>query len=279
MDVATLVKAEPGLSLSGAQALVNAVNDAMIRCGCTDRKSAAMFLAQTGAESSSLTQFTEYADGSEYEGRIDLGNTQPGDGARFKGRGPIQLTGRTNYSAFSGWCYKNKLTSDPQRFVKHPEQVAEPGWGMLATVYYWTVSRASLTYYAKRGDVQTCTQLINGGYNNLWGRQNRYNICYALGDKILPSAGKDWFDMATLADLRNVVNAAIDQRVTRLLGGRKTGHGNALYQPGTKVPKGTVGVGDLFSPGTDEQHAEVMAAIAALNQRLDAMGVAKAGTP
>ncbi|UAK58735.1 hypothetical protein KZ781_12625 [Mycolicibacterium smegmatis] len=60
----------------------------------------------------SLITFEEYADGSDYEGRTDLGNTQPGDGTRYKGRGPIQVTGRHNYTQMS-----EDLGVD---FVNHP---------------------------------------------------------------------------------------------------------------------------------------------------------------
>lgn len=59
------------------------------------------FLAQVGHESGGLRQFMELATGDAYEGRADLGNTQPGDGRRFKGAGAIQLTGRDNYQRFA----------------------------------------------------------------------------------------------------------------------------------------------------------------------------------
>lgn len=61
------------------------------------------FMAQLGHESGGLRWMQELASGNAYEGRRDLGNTQPGDGPRFKGAGAIQLTGRFNFQRFSSY--------------------------------------------------------------------------------------------------------------------------------------------------------------------------------
>ena len=62
----------------------------------------AYVLATAEHESDSFKTLEEYSSGTQYEGRADLGNTIAGDGARFKGRGYVQLTGRLNYTRYSG---------------------------------------------------------------------------------------------------------------------------------------------------------------------------------
>jgi putative chitinase len=74
------------------------------------------FLSQIGHETQGLLYMTELASGSSYEGREDLGNTEPGDGQKYKGRGLIQLTGRANYKKAGSY-----LNTD---FENTPENVS-----------------------------------------------------------------------------------------------------------------------------------------------------------
>lgn len=154
-------------------------------CNWTTVDRLAMGFAQLGHEAGGLQYKREIHDGSNYEGRVDLGNTQPGDGRRFRGRGFIQLTGRHNYTAFSKWAHDNGLVATPTWFVDHPEQVESDENACLAVTYYWTVARPQLNDAADNRDLVRATRLINGGTNGLNDRQARYDRCLAMGESLL----------------------------------------------------------------------------------------------
>ena len=102
-------------------------------CGDEAKQRVAMFLAQVGHETGSLKWQNEIwgptAAQTRYEGRKDLGNVQPGDGAKFAGRGLIQLTGRSNYQAFSTAIGDPSIMSDPQKVATDTNLCAKAaGW-------------------------------------------------------------------------------------------------------------------------------------------------------
>ena len=118
----------------------------------------AHFIAQLAHESGSFKYNEEIASGAAYEGRADLGNTQPGDGVRFKGRGLIQLTGRNNYSE-----YGNFLGID---LLANPEKVADdPALCVDVAGWYW--KNRNINIYADADDAVKVTKKINGGTNHL----------------------------------------------------------------------------------------------------------------
>ncbi|WP_083885250.1 C39 family peptidase [Nocardia thailandica] len=187
MDTPTLARAMGNsLSLQEYEAFTEPFNKALISAECTTVDRVAMWCAQIGHESAGLRFMEEIADGSDYEGRLDLGNTEPGDGPRFKGRGPIQLTGRHNYGLFSAWAFDRGLVPNPDFFVSDPFQVARPEWGFLAASYYWTVARPQLNELADTGDVEGATRAVNGGTMHLQDRIDRWHMCRELGTALLP---------------------------------------------------------------------------------------------
>jgi putative chitinase len=99
--------------------------------------------------------------GEDYEGREDLGNTQPGDGVRFKGRGLMQLTGRANYAEFS-----KDMNQD---FIAQPQLVGQIPWAIWVAGWYWHTRH--LNKYADRDDLEQVTCGVNGGYNDLEDRR------------------------------------------------------------------------------------------------------------
>ena len=138
---------------------------AMDNGGITDKTERAMFLAQMRHESGNFKYDEEIASGKNYEGRKDLGNVNPGDGVRYKGRGYIQLTGRSNYRT-----YGNKIGVDLEN---NPDLAKRPDIAAAIALAYWN-SRVNKNA-ARSGDVKTVTYNINGGYNGLSARQKYFD--------------------------------------------------------------------------------------------------------
>ncbi|MBB5770904.1 putative chitinase [Brevundimonas vesicularis] len=113
----------------------------------------AHFMGQCAHESGSFRYMEEIASGADYEGRADLGNTQPGDGKRYKGRGPIQTTGRANYRR-DGRALGIDLESNPHL-------LSIPSLGLMASTLFW--SRMGLNTYADRDDAVACSRGVNRG--------------------------------------------------------------------------------------------------------------------
>lgn len=168
----------------GYTRLIDGYNNAMRAAEITTVERAAMWAAQLGHESVGLKYMREIATGAEYEGRADLGNTRPGDGVRYAGRGPVQLTGRANYRAFTRWAQANGHTT--LDFEAQPELLEEPQWGFLAAAYYWTAARPQINRLADAGDLEGVTRAINGGLNGLTDRRNRYQKALTYGTRLLP---------------------------------------------------------------------------------------------
>lgn len=182
---APILAAATGLSEARSAEILPAVSDGLKASQCTNINRIAMWLAQVGHESAGFNATEEYASGAAYEGRADLGNTQPGDGVRFKGRSWIQITGRNNYAAFSRWCSGKGLVLSPTEFVDNPNRLAELRWAGIGAAWYWTVARSDINALSDRQDLETVTRRINGGTNGLADRRDRYNRALLQGEALL----------------------------------------------------------------------------------------------
>lgn len=148
-----------------------------------------MWCAQVGHESGGLRWMEEIADGSAYEGRADLGNTQPGDGRRFKGHGPIQITGRWNHQKCSEWAFSKGLVSTPTFFVDNPQELSSDRYGFMGVTWYWVTQRP-MNDAADARDLERATRYINGGLNGIEDRRRRYNYCLAIGGRLTDLLGE-----------------------------------------------------------------------------------------
>jgi len=136
----------------------------------------AAFIAQVLHESGMGRYLTEIwgptPAQTRYEGRADLGNTQPGDGKRFMGRDLIQVTGRSNYRLLTAWVRK-EFGSGPD-FEAKPELLETDEWLGIGVIWYF-LTRAGLLGYCRAGNIEMVTRRVNGGLNGYDDRLQWYD--------------------------------------------------------------------------------------------------------
>ena len=120
----------------------------------TDRNVLIAAAATVARETGSFEPIPEWGTGAEYEGRADLGNTQPGDGPRYKGRGLIQLTGRANYRT-----YGQELGVDLEG---NPDLALDPAISCRVFALYF--SQRGCIASARAGDWGAVQTEVNGGW-------------------------------------------------------------------------------------------------------------------
>lgn len=122
----------------------------------------AKYFVKAGVDAKEYHRQPEKIANKVYGGR--MGNTQPGDGWRFRGRGVIQLTGRDNYTAFG-----KTLNMDPEKVVEH---VSTIGGALESACWYW--KSRNINAAADAGDIVKMTKLVNGGTIGLEDRKKHY---------------------------------------------------------------------------------------------------------
>lgn len=202
-----LAAAMPGCTLARARQWAPALSEACELYQITTEPRLAAFLAQVGHESLALSRTTENLNYSPerlrevalkspagsrwrsilprvselarqpvklaeaaYGGRMGNGPEGSGDGYRYRGRGPMQTTGKANYEALTESLLE-VMTSVPD-FTRNPELLEQVRWGALSAAVFWHDNE--LNELADTGDLTRMTRRINGGLAGLEDRKNRY---------------------------------------------------------------------------------------------------------
>jgi putative chitinase len=196
----------PNLSERDAARIADGLGEAFARYDINTPRRAAMAVAQWAHESDHFRTATEYASGDDYEGRSDLGNINPGDGRRFKGRGRIMITGRANYEeiarAFGIDC------------INRPELLAESPHSELASGWWW--NSRGCNAFCDRDDFVGLTRKINGGLNGLEDRKRFYARAQQVAQRLVPV---DRWRVLTPAEREHMETLARQRRIARRHGG------------------------------------------------------------
>lgn len=158
MDLKTLQIAT-GAKTKDAERLLSFIDSAMTEFEINTPRRQAMFLPQIGHESGHLEYLKEIWGPTptqlRYDGRKDLGNVQTGDGFKYRGRGLIQVTGRSNYEQVG------KALGLP--LIDQPELLESPENAARSAAWFW--KNRGLNELADAGDYERITRRINGGLN------------------------------------------------------------------------------------------------------------------
>ncbi|TWI65162.1 putative chitinase [Pseudoduganella lurida] len=170
MTLDQLLAIMPQAGRERAAAFLVPLNKYMPQYGITTPARQAAFLSQVAHETGQLRMLREIWGPTpaqkRYEGSINLGNTQTGDGLRYRGRGLIQTTGRANYAACGRSLGIDLLT--------HPELLETPEYAVQSACVFWLTR--GLNALADTGDQEKVTKRVNGGHNGLAERLAFFNV-------------------------------------------------------------------------------------------------------
>lgn len=161
-NIKSNIAANKWFGRNGIEDIANIIDRYLEQFDITTPLRIAHFIAQVAHESAGFLYTEEIASGAKYEGRKDLGNTQKGDGIKFKGRGLIQLTGRNNYQKYKQFCGYD--------VVAKPALLSQPVGAIRSAMWFWQTH--GLNELADADDFLTITKKINGGTNGLESRKN-----------------------------------------------------------------------------------------------------------
>lgn len=136
-----------------------------------NRHSAAVTAAETARLANHPEAIAErvYGLGNPRKAR-ELGNTEPGDGFRYRGNGVLQTTGRGNHRRVGAACGID--------FEANPDLVTAPEHALKPALHEW--SRSNLNSFADKNDIRTITLRINGGLNGLREREAWFDRLWPL---------------------------------------------------------------------------------------------------
>ena len=185
------------------------------------------YFVRAGRDANEYARQPEKIANVVYANRMDNGDTDSGDGWRYRGRGPIQLTGKANYATFSADMDVAEVMDRPD-IVSEDKEVA-----LMSAIWFW--NKNGLNKYADSGDIKTMTKRINGGYIGLEDRIHHWEEALkAMGEEVETDHSADdeddSFDIDEIGVLRKGARGEGVKLMQEALGIGADGH----FGPGTE---------------------------------------------